>query len=93
MPNGIPAVYITPDDSREIEDIKIYYGYDRDPRNRFWASADARVAGNIWIASCPVYDLEEPLFVLANVYYKLNLNYVTLDPKSFILARIGLSLS
>ena len=86
-PNGIPAVYITPDASREIEDIKIYYGYDRDPRNRFWASADARVAGNIWIANCPIYDLEEPLFVLANVYYKLEpeLRHPR-DPKSFILS-------
>ena len=86
-PNGIPAVHLTPDGSREIEDIRIYYGYDRDPRNRFWASADARVAGNIWIASCPIYDLEEPLFVLANVHYKLEpeLRHPR-DPESFILS-------
>ncbi len=86
-PNGIPAVHITPDGSREIEDIKIYYGYDRDPRNRFWASADARVAGNIWVASCPIYDLEEPLFVLANVHYKLEPELrQPRDPESFILS-------
>ena len=85
--NGIPTVHVTPDNSREIKDIRIYYGYSRDPRNRFWASAKTRTTGEIWTATCPVYDLEEPLFILANVYYRLAENErMPTDPDSFILS-------
>ena len=87
QPNGIPVVHVQPDTSREIKEIRIYYGYDRDPRNRFWATANARVAGNIWVAQCPVFDLSEPLFVLANVYYKLaEHERIPTDPDTFILS-------
>ena len=85
--HGIPIVHVTPDTSREIKEIRIYYGYSRDPRNRFWASANTRTAGNTWLADCPVYDLEEPLFILANVYYRLAENErMPTDPDSFILS-------
>ncbi len=85
--NNIPTVEVTPDTSREIKEVRIYYGYDRDPRNRFWASASMRVAGNTWVAQCPVYDLEEPLFVLANIYYRLSGDErIDSDPDSFILS-------
>lgn len=85
--NSTPQVLVRPDTSQEIQEVRIYYGYDRDPRNRFWASADARVAGDTWVAQCPVYDLEEPLFVLANVFYKLDDEHrYNRDPEEYILS-------
>ena len=51
--------------------MDIYYGYERDPRNRFWADGQATSKDGVWEAECPVCDLDEPLFAFANVYYKL----------------------
>ena len=68
----IPVVRIRPDTSKEIDRVEIYYGYERDPRNRFWADPiEVEKQNGYWVAQCPVLDLEEPLFVFANVYYLL----------------------
>lgn len=68
---GIPVYRVRPDRSLPIERVDIYYGYERDPRNRFWADGQAKTNEGVWEAECPVNDIEEPLFVFANVYYRL----------------------
>lgn len=70
-PDGIPRFKVQPDltTSHPLHSVSIYYGYARDPRNRFWRSAEVVQEGNHYIASCPVMDLGEPLFVFANLTY------------------------
>jgi len=70
--DGIPLFRVTPDHSKKIAKVDIYYGYGRDPRNRFWRATEAKEAGDAWEAVCPVMDLEEPLFAFANVTYELD---------------------
>ena len=69
--DGRPVLRVSPDPSQPIERVDVYYGYGRDPRNRFWADGRARRDGRTWQAACPVMDVNEPLFAFANVYYKL----------------------
>ncbi|MDA7527578.1 dienelactone hydrolase family protein [bacterium] len=69
---GVPVFRVIPDTSRPIDRVDVYYGYERDPRNRFWADGRAAtVQEGVWEATCPVFDVDEPLFALAIVYYRL----------------------
>lgn len=69
---SIPVFRVNPDTSRSIERVDVYYGYERDPRNRFWADGRTTEKESVWEAECPVFDLGEPLFAFANVYYRLS---------------------
>jgi len=71
-PSGVPLMKVYPDTSRAIAKVDIYYGYARDPRNRFWHDARAGKVADHWQAECPVMDLDEPLFAFANVTYVLD---------------------
>ena len=70
--SGIPRYTVRPDLSvpNKLEQVSILYGYDRDPRARFWRSAEVSREGNVFAADCPVMDLGEPLFVFANITYE-----------------------
>jgi dienelactone hydrolase len=69
--SGIPSFTVRPDLSvpHKLKSLQIFYGYERDPRVRFWRSADVKQTGNVFTADCPVMDLEEPLFAFANAVY------------------------
>ena len=69
--DGVPRFAVWPDVSgpHTLSSVRVYYGYDRDPRARFWRSADVVRKGDVFTAACPVMDLGEPLFVFANVTY------------------------
>ena len=69
--DGIPRFTVQPDLSgpHELKSIAVYYGYDRDPRARFWRSAEVIRDGDTFTAECPVMELGEPLFVFANATY------------------------
>ncbi|MBC8350727.1 MAG: dienelactone hydrolase family protein [Planctomycetes bacterium] len=69
--DGAPRFTVRPDlsGSHQLKSVAVYYGYDRDPRARFWRSALVVRNGDSFIATCPVADLNEPLFVFANVTY------------------------
>lgn len=71
-PGGVPLLKVYPDTSRTVVKVDIYYGYDRDPRNRFWHDGRAKKVDDCWQAECPVMDIDEPLFAFANVTYALN---------------------
>lgn len=87
QPDGIPRVRVTADQSRPIRSVRVYYGYERDPRNRFWASCELTLKNGVWSGKCPVFDPREPLLVLANVHYVLREKerYVG-DPAEFVLS-------
>ena len=85
--DGVPVVRVRADRSRPIERVDLWYGYERDPRNRFWADAGAEPRGDAWEGACPVFDLGEPLFVLANVHYRLaGSERRPGDPATFVLS-------
>ncbi len=85
--NGIPKFRVTPDPSMPIDRVEIYYGYARDPRNRFWADGRVTHSEGVWEAECPVADLDEPLFVFGNVYYRLTEDQKQVgDPETFALS-------
>ena len=69
--DGIPRFTVRPDLSgpHELKAVAVFYGYDRDPRARFWRSAEVVRDGDSFTAACPVMELREPLFVFANVTY------------------------
>ncbi len=69
--DGIPRFTVSPDLSspHELKSVAVFYGYDRDPRVRFWRSAEVTRDGDLFTAACPVIELGEPLFVFANVTY------------------------
>jgi len=69
--DGVPALEVEPDGAtpHRIVGVDVYYGYARDPRNRFWRDAQAARVGGRWEGRCPVMALDEPLFAFANVTY------------------------
>ncbi len=69
--NGIPLFRVQVDQSSglPVKDVEIYYGYARDPRIRFWRSAEVRKSGKVYEGECPVFDSTEPLFAFANLTY------------------------
>tara|TARA_Y100001978_G_scaffold134342_1_gene120127 strand:- start:11362 stop:13386 length:2025 start_codon:yes stop_codon:yes gene_type:complete len=69
--NGIPLFRVRVDQSSglPVKEVEIYYGYARDPRIRFWRSAEVRKSGETYEGECPVFDSAEPLFAFANLTY------------------------
>ena len=68
--NGVPLVTVTPDDSRPVKRVDIYYTLDPQELTRFWRDAKAVKAGRQWQAACPVMGLDQPVFAFANVAYE-----------------------
>jgi dienelactone hydrolase len=71
--NGIPLFRVQVDQSSglPVKKVEIYYGYARDPRIRFWRSAEVRKSGKVYEGECPVFDSDEPLFAFANLTYEM----------------------
>jgi dienelactone hydrolase len=70
--DGVPRFVVKPDLSgpHKLKSVSVFYGYDRDPRARFWRSADVAREGDVFSAACPVMELGEPLFAFANLTYE-----------------------
>lgn len=71
--DGVPSAAVTPDASKPIERVDVYYSVDPHVLTRFWRDARAERQGERWVAACPILSTDQPLFVLANVTYKLDL--------------------
>lgn len=67
----IPELQVTPDLSKAVGEVHIYYSVDPDPRARFWRSADATKNGAAWTAKLPILSVDQPLFAFANIAYGL----------------------
>ncbi len=68
--NGVPLVTVTPDDSRPVKRVDVYYTLDPQELTRFWRDAKAVQAGRQWQAACPVMGLDQPVFAFSNVAYE-----------------------
>lgn len=69
--DGISQFVVRPDVAGpyQLTSVAVFYGYDRDPRTRFWRSADVVRDGDVFRAACAVMESGEPLFVFANITY------------------------
>lgn len=88
--DGIPRVTVTPDDTRPVQRVDIYYSLDPHALTRFWRDAKAVNTGKQWSAACPVMDLDQPIFAFANVVYETPPPY---EPGSFAISSRVLSVS
>jgi hypothetical protein len=74
---GRPVVKITPDASLPIECVDIFYTRDgncneyANNRTRFWKFVKPVKAGKDYSGHIDLFDLDEPLWIFANVQYKL----------------------
>lgn len=77
-PDGRARVSITPDSSIPIAGVDIFYTRDAKHaenatnRTRFWHCARPVEKGGSYSASLDLFDLDEPLWVFANIQYKLD---------------------
>lgn len=79
--SGMPSFTVTPDSSKPILAVDIYYtqqgrkqGEKHDMTNiinHFWHHAVAKQKGNSWTAELPLLTIDKPLWVYANVLYPL----------------------
>ena len=70
--DGIPRAFLVPDQPGRVAEVEIYYSVDSHILTRFWRTAIAEREGNSWSARLPVFSTGQPLFVMANVYYRLD---------------------
>jgi hypothetical protein len=70
-PGGVPVAMFRPDRPGEATRACICYSVDPHVLTRFWRDAQARREGDAWVARCPVMSPDQPLFVMASVYYPL----------------------
>ena len=82
--DGAPLFTVTPDKSRRILSVDVFYtqqgrkegetGNTTDSdnaKNRFWHHAEAVKKGDTWLARLPLFSTDKPLWVYANVLYPL----------------------
>lgn len=69
-----PTFSVRPDRSKEILSVEVYYTEDGDdnPKEKFWRLADSTEAAGIWTAQLPVFDVDNPLWLYADVCYALD---------------------
>ncbi|MBC8216977.1 MAG: acetylxylan esterase [Planctomycetes bacterium] len=70
--DGVPTASLVPDQIDKVAKVDIYYSVDNHILSRFWRSAPAQETEGTWQAALPVTSTDQPLYVLANVYYTLN---------------------
>jgi hypothetical protein len=70
--DGIPRASLVPDQPGRVAEVEIYYSVDSHILTRFWRTATAEREGDSWSARLPVFSTGQPLFVMANVYYRLD---------------------
>ncbi len=80
--NGVPTFSVTPDASKNIMYVDVYYTQqgqidgkmdDRENTiNRFWHHAQTTKKGNSWTAKLPVLSNDKPIWAYANIIYALD---------------------
>jgi cephalosporin-C deacetylase-like acetyl esterase len=77
--NGVPVFSVTPDNSKQILSVDVFYtqqGHEAEERensmNRFWHHAYSTNKGGVWTAELPVLSAGKPIWAYANVKYKLD---------------------
>ncbi|MDF7800148.1 NPCBM/NEW2 domain-containing protein [Pontiellaceae bacterium B1224] len=69
-----PEITVIPDDSMPISHVDLFYtrdGNEPEMRTRYWQYAKVRQQSGNYSASLDLFEMEEPVWVFANVYYAL----------------------
>ncbi|MGA2035057.1 MAG: acetylxylan esterase, partial [Thermoguttaceae bacterium] len=89
-PSGVPQASLKTDRPAEVVAVDIYYSVDPHCLTRFWRDAEAKKAGDGWVADCPVLSTERPLYVYGNVSYTLKTERVgyrgSKPPETFLIS-------
>ena len=80
--DGVPTFQVTPDASRPVESVDVFFTQHGKPNEqpqdmqntmtRFWHHATVNRKGETWTAQLPLHDVDRPLWVFANVSYRLD---------------------
>ncbi|MBL7188024.1 MAG: dienelactone hydrolase family protein [Phycisphaerae bacterium] len=80
--DGVSVFSVLPDSSKPILAVDIYYTQQGQPegekndmdntKSRFWHHTVAKRTGNSWAAKLPLLSTDKPLWVYANVVYRLD---------------------
>lgn len=72
--NGVTELEILADNSREILSVDVFYSRDaaKKAADRFWHHAPAKNGKGKWTAAIELFGVDQPLWVFANVRYKLD---------------------
>jgi hypothetical protein len=72
--SGVPEISILPDTTREILSVDVFVTREaaKKPADRFWHHIPAKKGNGKWTASLELYGVDQPLWVYANVRYKLD---------------------
>jgi hypothetical protein len=80
--NGVPAITVSPDFSKPILRVDVFYTQQgqmdglkdniNNTKNRFWHYASTGKQGDDWVAKLPLFSTDKPLWVYANVVYPLD---------------------
>lgn len=79
---GVPALVISPDTSRAVLAVDVFYTQNgpaegekesiEDVKTRFWHHVSATKSGSGWTAELPLSSVDRPLWVYANALYPLD---------------------
>ncbi|SMP38856.1 Acetyl xylan esterase (AXE1) [Neorhodopirellula lusitana] len=81
--DGRPRVQITPDAAQPIDHVDVYFSRDArlssyyGSKSRYWQFSKPVNEGDRYVASIDLFDLREPLWVFANIHYKLGEHQLT----------------
>lgn len=74
--SGSPTIKVTADHSKPIDRVEVYYTQDGISDDvakfRFWHTPETKKSGDAWTAQLDLESLNKPLWVYANVFYKLD---------------------
>ena len=69
--DGVPVFTVKPASAQDVVRIEVFYGLETPfAVNRHWRNAAVRESGGVYLATTPVMNAEEYLFVFANIFYR-----------------------
>lgn len=87
-PDGRPVVSVTPDDCQPIDHVDVFFSRDaklsdyNGTKSRYWQFAKPAKLSDDYAASISLVDLNEPLWVYANVHYNIDAQNLTTPSKT-----------
>lgn len=72
--NHVPSFSVTPDQSKKILLVDVYYTTDGKEKaaDKFWRKAQSNEKSGVWTAQLPLLSIDKPLWAYADVTYALD---------------------
>ncbi len=87
-PDGRPVVSVRPDGSQPIDHIDVFFSRDaklsdyNGVKSRYWHFAKPSKVADKYAAPISLFNLDEPLWVYANVHYKIDAQNLTIPSRT-----------